>query len=150
MDCFFSDFQVRGNKKYRDRYQLIGTTVGGREIKVIFQPQGGQCGQNNYGMAVMKSKMRARKEPISEEGIDEIVEAQAENDSAWGRPIRVRKARPASLSIPGDLAARAAFLARLHREEKLDDWLTRVIKERVEVEEGAFIEAKREISARGM
>ena len=24
-ECFFSDFQVRRNKKYRDRYQLIGS-----------------------------------------------------------------------------------------------------------------------------
>ena len=99
-------------------------------------------------MAIMKSRKRARKEPLSEAEIDEMVEAQADDDSAWGRPIRVQKATPASLSIPGELAARAAFLAKLHREEKLDDWLTRVIKERVEMEEGAFIEAKREISAR--
>jgi uncharacterized DUF497 family protein len=36
-ECFFSDFQVRRNKKYRDRYQLIGKTEGGRRLKIIFQ-----------------------------------------------------------------------------------------------------------------
>ena len=41
VDCFFSDFEVRRNKRYSDRYQLIGTTVGGREIKVIFQLRAG-------------------------------------------------------------------------------------------------------------
>ena len=97
-------------------------------------------------MAVMKP--RKAKGELSEEEVDRIVEAQADDDAAWERPIRVRKARPASLSIPGDLAARAAFLAKLHREKKLEDWLTRVIKERVEMEEGAFIEAKREMSSR--
>ena len=97
-------------------------------------------------MAVMKP--RKAKGELSEEEVDRIVEAQADDDEAWERPIRVRKARPASLSIPGDLAARAAFLAKLHREKKLEDWLTRVIKERVEMEEGAFIEVKREMSSR--
>lgn len=37
VECFFSDFQVRRNKKFKDRYQLIGTTLGGRELKIIFQ-----------------------------------------------------------------------------------------------------------------
>ena len=37
VECFFSDFQVRRNKKYQDRYQLIGVTVGGRKLKIIFQ-----------------------------------------------------------------------------------------------------------------
>ena len=37
VECFFSDFEVRRNKKYRDRYQLIGRTIGGRRLKIIFQ-----------------------------------------------------------------------------------------------------------------
>lgn len=37
VECFFSDFEVRRNKKYRDRYQLIGKTIGGRSLKIIFQ-----------------------------------------------------------------------------------------------------------------
>ena len=37
VECFFSDFQVRRNKSYRDRYQLIGRTLGGRRLKIIFQ-----------------------------------------------------------------------------------------------------------------
>jgi uncharacterized DUF497 family protein len=37
VECFFSDYQVRRNKRYRDRYQLIGRTVGGRKLKIIFQ-----------------------------------------------------------------------------------------------------------------
>ncbi|MFQ5800013.1 MAG: hypothetical protein ACE5H0_15155 [Bacteroidota bacterium] len=36
-ECFFSDFEVRRNKSYRDRYQLIGRTIGGRRLKIIFQ-----------------------------------------------------------------------------------------------------------------
>lgn len=37
MECFLSSFEVRRNKRFTDRYQLIGTTVGGRRLKVIFQ-----------------------------------------------------------------------------------------------------------------
>jgi uncharacterized DUF497 family protein len=37
VECFFSDFAICRNKSYRDRYQLIGRTVGGRKLKIIFQ-----------------------------------------------------------------------------------------------------------------
>lgn len=37
VECFFSDYEVRRNKRYRDRYQLIGRSIGGRKLKIIFQ-----------------------------------------------------------------------------------------------------------------
>jgi uncharacterized DUF497 family protein len=37
VECFFSDFEVRRNKSFRDRYQLVGRTQGGRVLKIIFQ-----------------------------------------------------------------------------------------------------------------
>jgi uncharacterized DUF497 family protein len=37
VECFFSDFEIRRNKTYRDRHQLIGRTLGGRTLKIIFQ-----------------------------------------------------------------------------------------------------------------
>jgi uncharacterized DUF497 family protein len=37
VECFFSDYEVRRNKRYRDRYQLSGRTIGGRKLKIIFQ-----------------------------------------------------------------------------------------------------------------
>lgn len=81
-----------------------------------------------------------------QESVDRQVIAQSENDSAWEAPIRVKRAKPASLSIPGDLAARAAFLARLHREADLESWVERVLRERVELEEFAFSEAKKNLN----
>ncbi len=72
--------------------------------------------------------------------------SQSENDSAWEAPIRVKRSKPASLSIPGELAARAAFLARLHREDGLESWVERVLRERVELEEFAFREAKKNLT----
>ena len=37
VECFFSDFEIRRNKSFRDRYQLVGKTLGGRRLKIIFQ-----------------------------------------------------------------------------------------------------------------
>ena len=96
---------------------------------------------------IMKGKTMRKR--MSEEEIDNIVVAQADNDSAWEEAIHVRKTEATSLAIPADLAARAAFLARLHKETGLGEWLTRIIRERIEIEEGAFVEARRQISVKG-
>jgi len=37
VECFFEDYEIRRNKSYRDRYQLLGRTLGGRRLKLIFQ-----------------------------------------------------------------------------------------------------------------
>ncbi len=85
-------------------------------------------------------------ERLSEEEIDVLVEAQALDALAWGPPQRVRRGDATSVAIPAELAARAAFLARLHRTSRLEDWLTRIIRERIEIEEVAFATAKRELA----
>jgi len=96
----------------------------------------------------MTARSRATRKKPAEEEIDEIVVAQADDDLAWEDPVQVEMAKATSLSIPTKLAARAAFLARLHREKDLEEWLTRVIRERVELEETALAEVKRELKAR--
>jgi len=95
----------------------------------------------------MSTKEKAKKNP-SEKEIDQAVVAQANDDSAWEKPVRVRRAKPTSLSIPATLAARAAFLARLHRKSSLAEWLTHIIQERVELEEAAFAGAKQNLAAK--
>ena len=67
---------------------------------------------------------------LSEGKIDTIVIAQADDDSAWEKPIRARKAKPAPLPLSSELAARAAFFARLHREINVEHWLKQVIQDR--------------------
>jgi hypothetical protein len=99
-------------------------------------------------MANMKSKKLPMRKKLSEEEIDQLVVSQAEEDSTWEKPINVRRAKSAALTLPAELAARAAFLARLHREKNVGEWLARIIKERVELEEVAFSEAKRAMSQR--
>lgn len=84
---------------------------------------------------------------LSEAEIDQVVIAQAEDDSAWDAPVRVEHTAPATLVLPAELAARATFLARLHRTSSVEEWLQRVIQERVELEEAAFAGIKRSLAA---
>ncbi len=96
----------------------------------------------------MSTRAKATKK-LSESEIDLIVAAQADNDAAWEQPIRVERSKPASLSLPGELAVRAAFLAQLHRTKSVEEWLTRVIQERVELEEAVFVGIKQNLAVRG-
>ena len=95
----------------------------------------------------MSAKNKTDKN-LSEQEIDQIVVSQANDDSAWESPVRVRRTELALVSIPADLAARAAFLAQLHRQTSVEEWLTHVIQERVELEEAAFIGVKRDLAAK--
>jgi hypothetical protein len=90
----------------------------------------------------------SKKAKFTENDIDRIVVSQADDDSAWEKPVRVRKAKSASVSIPAELAARATFLAQIHRTKSLEEWLTHVIEERIELEEAAFIGAKQDLSTK--
>lgn len=85
---------------------------------------------------------------LSEEDIDERVTAQADDESAWEKPVRARRSKRTSVELPSELAARAAFFARLHRGMKVEDWVARVIQERIEMEEAAFAELKRDLATK--
>lgn len=89
--------------------------------------------------------MKTRRKTLSEEQIDQFVISQANNDSAWEDAVKVTKQRSTSLSLPAVLASRAAFFARLHREASLEDWIKRIIRERLDIEEAAFAGCKREL-----
>lgn len=59
----------------------------------------------------------------SEKEIDDLTIAQADDDSAWGKPVQVRRSKSEAVSIPAEVASRAAFFARLHREPSLEHWI---------------------------
>jgi len=85
---------------------------------------------------------------LSAQEIDQSVVAQAADDAAWEQLILVQRTAPASLALRAELAARATFLAQLHRTPSVEEWLRRVIQERVELEEAAFSGIKRSLAAR--
>ena len=88
-----------------------------------------------------------RAHRLTQDEIDERVIAQAEDDSAWEPLVQVSR-KQAAIGLPGSLAQRAAFLARLHRERNLQTWVERIIRERVELEERAFTRARRELGSK--
>src|SRR5436309_1206346 len=90
---------------------------------------------------------RRRASRLTQDEIDERVIAQAEDDSAWEPLVNVSR-KQAAVGLPGSLAQRAAFLARLHRERNLQSWVERVVRERVELEERAFTQARRELGSK--
>ena len=81
----------------------------------------------------------------SEDEIDAIVLAQADDETAWTKPILVRQPKPAALSLPPYLAAQAAFFVRLHRERDLAAWVRRVVQERLDWEEAVLAGVKRRL-----
>lgn len=85
---------------------------------------------------------------LSKKEIDQIIVAQADEDSAWEKPVRVRRPKAASVPLPSELSARVAFFARLHREASVEGWLRRIIQERIDLEEAAFIGLKRDLAAK--
>jgi len=88
-----------------------------------------------------------RSRSLSQEEIDERVIAQAEDDAAWKQAIHVSR-KPTAIGLSATLAHRAAFLARLHRERNLESWVQRVVRERVELEEKAFTQARRDLTSK--
>ncbi len=92
--------------------------------------------------------MRTKRQSLSEEEIDQLVISQADDDAAWKDPVKVTKRRSAALSLPAVLASRAAFFARLHREANLENWVKRIIAERLDIEEAAFAGYKRDLVAK--
>ena len=94
-----------------------------------------------------RRKATPAKPHMTEVEVDRVVTAQADKDAAWQKPIVVKRPKSTSLSIPAELAARAAFLARLHRESRVDKWVERIVRERVEIEESAFTAAKKNLAS---
>ena len=97
-------------------------------------------------MKKRRKKLLSKPERAQDQ-VDRFVTAQADEDSAWEKAIVVRRPKSTSLSIPAELGARAAFLAKLHRESRVDKWVERIVRERVEIEESAFTAAKKTLAS---
>jgi hypothetical protein len=82
---------------------------------------------------------------LSSEEIDERVIAQADDDGAWEPAVHVTR-KGTLIGLSASLMQRASFLARLHRERNLQSWIERVVRERVELEEHALTQARRELA----
>jgi hypothetical protein len=118
-----------------------------KKAQDYFPTEAEQRGSHNHWLALMTTRKKKKTTALDREAIDRLVISESDDDSAWEAPICVKQSKRASLSIPGELAARAAFLAKLHRESRVDNWVERVVRERVELEELAFAEAKKKLAS---
>jgi hypothetical protein len=96
------------------------------------------------------ANMRTRKktQSLTESEIDQIAVAQADDDAAWGKPVRVRRTKTATVPLPSALATRVAFFARLHRKQSMEAWIEQIIQERLDLEEAAFAGLKRDLATK--
>ena len=135
---------LRGSPKQAVPRQIstLGRNARWPHIKDHFSAEAGQRGTHNYWMGNMKRNSRP-----SEREIDELVAKEADDNSSWGKPVRVRRSKSASLSLPPDLASRAAFFAHLHRERSVEAWIKRIVVERIDTEEAVFAALKRELGS---
>ena len=90
--------------------------------------------------------MKKKTSRKSAQEIAKLVTAQADNDSAWEKPIQVHRSKGEAFLIPAEVASLAAFFARLHREPSLEHWIKKVIAERIDIEEAAFAATKRALA----
>jgi predicted nucleic acid-binding protein len=72
---------------------------------------------NHNRLANMK-----KKNQLAEEEIDELVIAQADDNDAWEESVTVERDSAATLSLPPELASRAAFLPGCTRCLLLNGW----------------------------
>jgi hypothetical protein len=105
-----------------------------------------QSSASSGGKRIAPTVNRRARRPTQDE-IDNRLIAEATDDSAWETPVRVSR-KGAAIGLPASLAQRAAFLARLHHERNLETWVERVIRDRVELEERAFTQARRELGSK--
>jgi len=90
------------------------------------------------------------KRQLSEEEIDELVVAQADDVQAWDAPIQVRPAgQSTSIRLSSAMIQRAKFFAQLHGQRGYQSWLKEIINERIQLEERMFSAVKRDVLAKG-
>ncbi len=82
----------------------------------------------------------------TEDEIDQAVVAQVDDEAAWEESIQVHRSQATTIAVSAELAARAAFFAKLHREKRVEDWLQRIIQERIDLEEVAFKDVKQNLA----
>jgi hypothetical protein len=146
VECFFSEFRDSTEQDLSGPFSVDRQNTQRKETEDHFSVEAESSRAHHHGLAAMSRANKTRTGNQDEGTIDRIVTSQSEEDSVWEPPMEVKRSGSASLSLPGDLAARAAFLARLHREPGVDKWVEKIVRERVELEELAFAEAKKKLS----
>jgi predicted DNA-binding protein len=83
-----------------------------------------------------------KKKRLTEEEIDRLVIADADDISKWGKQIAVK---PTSIRFSPSIIEKAKYLAKLHKSRGYQTWLKQVVEERIKQEEKLLSDFKREL-----
>ncbi len=79
---------------------------------------------------------------LTEEEIDKLVTAEADDMTKWEKPIAVR---PTSIRFSSSIIEKAKYLAKLHKARGYQTWLKQIVEERIKQEEKLLSDFKREV-----
>lgn len=85
-----------------------------------------------------------QKRKLTEEEIDRLVIAEANDTSKWEKPVAVK---PTSIRFSPAIIERAKYFAKLHKTRGYQTWLKQVVEERIKLEEELLSDFKRELKA---
>lgn len=81
------------------------------------------------------------KKRLTEEEIDRLIIAEADDMTKWEKPIVVK---PTSIRFSPSIIEKAKYLAKLHKARGYQTWLKQVVEERIKQEEKLLSDFKRE------
>ncbi|MDP2752921.1 MAG: hypothetical protein Q8P40_00790 [Nitrospirota bacterium] len=81
------------------------------------------------------------KKRLTEEEIDRLIIAEADDMTKWEKPIAVK---PTSIRFSPLIIEKAKYLAKLHKARGYQTWLKQVVEERIKQEEKLLLDFKRE------
>jgi len=87
-----------------------------------------------------------RRKKLTEEDIDELVIAEANDMTKWGKPVAVR---PTIISFSTSVIEKAKYLAKLHNTRGYQTWLKQIVEERIKLEEELLSDIKRGLKTAG-
>ena len=85
-----------------------------------------------------------KRKKLTEEEIDELVVAEANDMTKWGKPVTVR---PNVIRFSTSVIEKAKYLAKLHKTRGYQAWLKQVVEERIKLEEELLSDIKRRLKS---
>jgi len=79
--------------------------------------------------------MKKNSKKLTNEQIDEIVTKESDDLSKWEEPIEVKAPQAILLRLSPELIQKIKFLATIHKTDNYQNWLEKIIKERIQLED---------------
>jgi len=79
--------------------------------------------------------MKKNSKKLTIEQIDEIVTKESDDLSKWEEPIEVKAPQAVLLRLSPELIQKIKFLATIHKTDNYQNWLEKIIKERIQLED---------------